>query len=296
MFFYARPLAGAIYPTSTTVPDGGQSTTTTDVSGGTGDSDDSGGLLGALGKWFDSVTENISEVWSWIKELYLSWVDFLDWLNGKVAEFWQESVNFHADFFSNWALGFDSIKEWFSENWEVIKDSATGAAILGSDAVKTALDSGLGILNMDITDSLKSGFGVVSDGISGIPDKIKSIFIPDNAKIEASLNSVRDKFNETFSIEPEVIKSGFKDSESVGDLEATYQLPGYTYSGKFFDASKLRSAVEQFRPYIRGFLVILLVLFVINQVLSIINKSPLSGVGGGSDKGDNVQPGQGRLF
>lgn len=65
----------------------------------------------------------------------------------------------------------------------------------------------------------------------------------------------------------------FSASSAPGDVEATYDGGLWTYSGKFVDFSWVIQGVDYFRPYIRGFIVLLLVFFNVRQALSMFGLS-----------------------
>lgn len=59
------------------------------------------------------------------------------------------------------------------------------------------------------------------------------------------------------------------------DVTEEYNLPGVgNLQLKFFETDFLISGVALMRPYIRGFLVLLLILFVWRQVMTLIGQDP----------------------
>lgn len=59
------------------------------------------------------------------------------------------------------------------------------------------------------------------------------------------------------------------------DVEENYKLSGVgTLKLKFFDSKYLIQGVAFMRPYIRGFIVLLLVLFSWRQIMSLIGQDP----------------------
>lgn len=60
----------------------------------------------------------------------------------------------------------------------------------------------------------------------------------------------------------------FSSSSAPTDITAEYNGGLWSYSGKFVDFSWVVQGVEYFRPFIRGFIVLLLVFFNVRQALS----------------------------
>lgn len=65
----------------------------------------------------------------------------------------------------------------------------------------------------------------------------------------------------------------FSSSSAPADIEASYDGGLWKYTGKFVDMSWVVSGVEHFRPYIRGFIVLLLLFYNVRQALSMFGLS-----------------------
>jgi len=82
-----------------------------------------------------------------------------------------------------------------------------------------------------------------------------------------------DDIKSKFGVELYDLDELFQYSSEPTDIETTYDGGLWKYSGKFVDMSWLVEGVEVFRPYIRGFIVLLLVFFHVRQALSIFGLS-----------------------
>lgn len=120
----------------------------------------------------------------------------------------------------------------------------------------------------------------IFDSIVSIPEQIfefiKRIFIPDTDKIQKSIDLLSNKFREKFGLNSYDL-SGILGTESkISNHSGTINICGYEISATFLDVSYLIKGVETFRPYIRGFVVLLLILYNINQLLGFIGAGHLS--------------------
>lgn len=85
----------------------------------------------------------------------------------------------------------------------------------------------------------------------------------------AFLNTMKMKF----SFDTEFFESIFDDEQVVQDVLADYTISGLgTFKFKFLDTKYLYDGVTFFRPFIRGFLVLMMALFHIRMVLSFIRQ------------------------
>lgn len=107
-----------------------------------------------------------------------------------------------------------------------------------------------------------------------ITNAVKRVFIPDDGVIESIMDRLKANFN---------------------GLLVSYDLKGLVTSGKMFsdititmnkktmtvvDSFVIDTAIKHFRPIIRGFMVLLLILFNVNQFLAFIGQPAISIVGG----------------
>ena len=126
---------------------------------------------------------------------------------------------------------------------------------------------------------MKSFFTDVKDAILGLPnlilDGIKSIFIPDTAEIEAKLDATVDNIASQLGVQFNTLDRLFDREVAPEDVSEDYYISGVgTLKLKFLDTDFLISGVALMRPYIRGFIVILLILFVWRQVMTLIGQDP----------------------
>lgn len=113
--------------------------------------------------------------------------------------------------------------------------------------------------------------------VSGLPDLIlsgiKSVFLPDKETLQASFDKVTakcDKLLVSYDLE-----RLFKAETDITDVTVTVR-------GKkavIVDSSIVQIGISHFRPYIRGFFVLMLVFFNVNQFLSLIGANPISAIG-----------------
>ena len=135
------------------------------------------------------------------------------------------------------------------------------------------LVGGIGALVQDlanipskIANALKGFFDGVIAAITSLPnliiDGIKGIFVPDANYIETAFDSFIDELKFKFNIDTDFFESLFQSEKPVEDVYIDYSIP---YVGDFhlkvFDAKFLVDGVEFFRPFIRGFLVLLMFFF-----------------------------------
>lgn len=118
-----------------------------------------------------------------------------------------------------------------------------------------------------IADSIKGFFTDLKDGVL---NGIKSIFIPDTDAIQASFNSFLFELKSKFGFDTSFFEDVLgEDGKPVTDIEGDYNIHGVgNMKLKFFDTEYLVQGVEYFRPFIRGFLVLLMAFYNIKMVLS----------------------------
>lgn len=108
----------------------------------------------------------------------------------------------------------------------------------------------------------------------------KDLFIPKDGEIQKEINNLKDKMLKKFNIRLDGIKLLFSNDKPVSDINENYNIPGLgTFNLKFFDAQYLIKGVEYFRPVLRGFIVLLALLFNYNQLCALIGAPPISIVG-----------------
>lgn len=99
-------------------------------------------------------------------------------------------------------------------------------------------------------------------------DGLKAIFIPDTNYTETAFNSFTDELAMKFSFDTDFFESLFQAETPVEDTYAEYTIPFVgTFNFKVFDKSFFIQGVTYFRPFVRGFLVLLMVLYHIRQLI-----------------------------
>lgn len=145
--------------------------------------------------------------------------------------------------------------------------------------------------------TLTSVFRSTYEFVITIPEKIfegiKRIFIPDTDKIQTSINSLQSVAKSKFGVESVDLSGIMGVGTEVTNHSGTVDILGYSFSADFLDVTYLIQGVTMFRPYIRGFIILLIFLYNINQFLNFIGAGGLS-LGAniatrisGGDKNDN---------
>jgi hypothetical protein len=136
------------------------------------------------------------------------------------------------------------------------------------------------------------------NAVKGIPDAIfegiKRIFIPDTDKIQSSIDKLKDVAKSKFGVESVDLSGIMGVGTEISNHSGTVEILGYSFTADFLDVSYLISGVTTFRPYIRGFIILLIFLYNINQFLHFIGAGGLSlganivtRMNSGGDKNDN---------
>lgn len=124
-----------------------------------------------------------------------------------------------------------------------------------------------------ISDKLSGFFEDIESAITGLPDRvanlIKEIFIPDTEYINNAFDSFLEEMKMKFSFDTEFFESILStEGHPVTDVNSDYDIPGVgTLNLKFFDTKYLVQGVDYFRPFIRGFLVLLMALYNIKMII-----------------------------
>lgn len=123
-----------------------------------------------------------------------------------------------------------------------------------------------------IVDGLSVFFDALEDSIYALPnliiDGIKAIFIPDSNHIKDRMDSFLDEMAMKFSFNTEFFENLFQAEKPVEDIEMDYNISGVgDFKLKVLDTSFFVQGVTYFRPFIRGFLVLLMLLYHIRQLI-----------------------------
>lgn len=97
--------------------------------------------------------------------------------------------------------------------------------------------------------------------------------MPNEEYMEEALQTFQEELKRKFNFDTEFFESLFDTGSPVEDVKGDYNIPGV---GKlnltFFDTSFFVDGVNYFRPFIRGFLVLMMALYNIKQVLGFIRQ------------------------
>lgn len=106
-----------------------------------------------------------------------------------------------------------------------------------------------------------------------IVDGIKDIFIPDVEYIQSSFNSFIAELKMKFGFDTDFFDGLFDSERPVTDIFVDYTIPSVgDFRLKVFDTKYLYDGVSYFRPFIRGFIVLLMGLYNVRMALSFIRQ------------------------
>jgi len=143
-------------------------------------------------------------------------------------------------------------------------------------------DSGEVDLN-PITELLSS----IADFFGGFFDNLKDFLIglvvPDEAWFDGKLDDLNSQFSSLLGFDMNVFDfTALVDDEGWvddSDFSVSFSFLGFDQELSLFNSSFLVQAVVFFRPFIRGFIVLLWCFFAVNQVLSILGHQEIVGRG-----------------
>ena len=131
----------------------------------------------------------------------------------------------------------------------------------------------------------------IIDKISNIPDAIvngiKNLFIPDKDYFSNKLKSVESKYLGIlgFSVDDfESMLMGFSKETPISDVIVELNIGGNMQKVNVLNSSVVVQGVNYFRPYIRGFVVLLMVFFSMNQLMHLFKINSISGSTNDTDK------------
>lgn len=121
-------------------------------------------------------------------------------------------------------------------------------------------------------DGIVDGITSLKESVLGIPglivDGIKDIFVPDADYIDNAFNTFVDELKMKFSLDYGAFENLFTSEKAVDDVYADYSINGIgNLRLKVFDSSFFVQGVTYFRPFVRGFLVLLMLLYHVRQLL-----------------------------
>ena len=190
----------------------------------------------------------------------------------------------HFDNLTNWFKSvFDSISNGFKGLWSYL------------DSIYDKINSVVSVISngliWEIRNSFKGLWDYFDDFYSfliSLPDKILNgildIFIPDVETLQADLEAAVENITSQFGIHFDTYDRLFDTEIAPEDVVEDYNIPGIgTFKLKFLDTSYLIKGVAFFRPFIRGFLVLLLFFYNWKQVLTLFDQNPA--IAGGAIQG-----------
>lgn len=103
---------------------------------------------------------------------------------------------------------------------------------------------------------------------------IKGIFVPDTEVIQGEFDKLLGGLKSKLGIDVYNFDNLFSSSQAPADIKGSYTAGGiWSYEGVFVDMSWVVKGVAEFRPYIRGFIVLLLAFFNIRQAFGMFGLS-----------------------
>lgn len=123
-----------------------------------------------------------------------------------------------------------------------------------------------------IVDGLSSFFKEVKDAILSLPslilEGIKEIFIPDAEYIDTTFTGFVNELKMKFGVDTGFFENLFRGESAVEDVKGNYTIPGVgSFNLTFLDTRFFVQGVTYFRPFIRGFFVLLIALFHVKQLI-----------------------------
>lgn len=140
------------------------------------------------------------------------------------------------------------------------------------------LKDAIGGFFADLVGNIKGFFGNLIENMLTIPetigDFIKDIFVPDKDETNAAFDRLRGSFDSLLvSYDLKLLVGS---SKPIGDISVTL----YGQKMVLLRSEIVLKGINAFRSVIRGFLVLMLVLFNINQFLGFIGQPAISIIGG----------------
>ena len=158
------------------------------------------------------------------------------------------------------------LKEFLSPLWEWLSNifSAIGS-------IATTIISWFANIFLTLWDWL----GRLVDNILALPkailDGIKEIFIPDIEEIESIFNTTVSSIKSKFGFQEFHLDTLFGSSSEPQNITSSYNIAGVgSFNLTFFNTEYMIKGVNYFRPFIRGFMVLLICFYNVKNFLSFI--------------------------
>lgn len=146
----------------------------------------------------------------------------------------------------------------------------------GIQSLPSLIANAISYLFDNVVNAITNVWNAIKDLGTTILDGIKAIFIPDTAVIRTNFDNMVATIK---------TKLGFNTgdlyalenigSEPITDTKGSYSIAGVgTFNLTFLDTSFLKKGIEYFRPLLRGFIVLLLLLYNYKQILTLIGQDP----------------------
>lgn len=117
--------------------------------------------------------------------------------------------------------------------------------------------------------------GYLTDLGDTIINGLKALFVPDVEVLENNLDAMFDNISSQLGVQFDTFDRLFDREVAPEDVTEDIEIPGVgTVKAKLFDTEYLIDGVAYMRPYIRGFIVFLLTLFIWKQLMSFIGQDP----------------------
>lgn len=123
-----------------------------------------------------------------------------------------------------------------------------------------------------LVEGFRDFFEMLGGAVMAIPTAIgeilKDFFLPDTEYIDQKFTAFREEMAMRFAFDTEFFEGLFASEAPVTDTYMDYNIPGVgAFKLKVFDTKFLVDGVTYFRPFIRGFLVLMMALYHIRQLI-----------------------------
>lgn len=271
-------------------------------------------------EWFQSVWKDITNIYDMAKDIRDKLINSVaDAISNGFTGLWNYLDTFEGDINSVISLltngipyeirtGIDKVTAYLNDTYtklttvaDLLKNHLTDSFVIGLKQARDYISN--------ISSKVHDMYNVISLGLESklkdiryyiihlpttVVDEIKVVFIPDIKVLEAELKAAVVNITSQFGIHFDTYERLFDTEIAPEDVVEDYNIPGIgILKLKFLDTSYLIKGVAFFRPFIRGFLVLLLVFYNWKQALTLFDQNPAiagSAIQGLSGKGG--EPGE----
>lgn len=181
--------------------------------------------------------------------------------SGLLSNLW----NTVKDIFKSIGEGFSNLLNSISNLWLNLK---TALSNLGNTIIEGLYNAFISILQ-GINKFLETIVNILDTIADTILNGIKSLFIPEEDYFKDKLYSMEETFITVlgFSVDDfETMLKNFGSEKPVNDVVITYNVAGTQKQLTILDTSFLIDGINFIRPYIRGFIVLLMCFYCLNQI------------------------------